>query len=164
MLETIYEYALERLAARGEAEALRERHLAYFLALAEAAEPHLRGAEQIIWADQLEAEHDNLRAALAWAHGHGTADGSTTTGAEAELRLAGTLFWFWDLKDYAIEGRRWLEGALARTNGPTRTAARATVLFAAGELAASQSDFVTARARLEESAAIWRELGDKRGL
>jgi predicted ATPase/DNA-binding XRE family transcriptional regulator len=164
MLETIYEYALERLAARGEAEALHAQHLAYYLALAEAAEPHLRGAEQIVWAERLEAEHDNFRAVLAWAHDHGAADGSTTYRAESELRLAGTLFWFWDLKDYSIEGRRWLEGALARTNGPTRTAARATVLFAAGELAACQSDFVAARARLEESVALWRELGDKRGL
>jgi predicted ATPase/transcriptional regulator with XRE-family HTH domain len=164
MLETIREYALERLAARGEAEALREQHLEHYLALAEAAEPHLRGAEQIVWAERLELEHDNLRAALAWAHEHGTVDGSTTHSTEAELRLAGALFWFWDQRTHFSEGRRWIEGALARTNRPARTAAWATALYAAGRLAANQGDFVAARARLEESAAIWRELGDKRGL
>jgi predicted ATPase/transcriptional regulator with XRE-family HTH domain len=164
MLETIREYALERLAAHGEAEALRERHLAYYLALAEAAEPHLRGAEQIIWADRLEVEHDNLRAALAWAHDHGADDSSTTSGVEAELRLAGALFWFWDIRNYQIEGRRWLEGALARTGAPARTAARAMALFAAGRLTAHWGDYVAWRAQLEESVAIWRELGDKRGL
>ncbi|HEX9438485.1 MAG TPA: tetratricopeptide repeat protein, partial [Roseiflexaceae bacterium] len=164
MLETIREYALERLAARGEAEALREQHLEHYLALAEAAAPHLRGAEQIVWAERLEVEHDNFRAALTWAHEHGTVDGSTTAGAEAELRLAGALFWFWDMRDYSIEGRRWLEGALARTDGPARTAARARALFAAGHFAAIQNDFMAARARLEESVALWRELGDKRGL
>src|SRR5262245_47368354 len=159
MLETIREYALERLAARGEAEALRERHLAYYLALVEAAEPHLRGAEQIIWADRLEVEHDNLRAALAWTHEHGAVDSSTTTGAEAELRLAGALFLFWDMRDHQIEGRRWLEGALARTNKSVRTAARAMALFAAGRITAGYGDNVTGRALLEESVAIWRELG-----
>jgi len=164
MLETIREYALEGLAAHGEAEALRERRLAYYLALGEAAEPHLRGAEQIIWADRLEVEHDNLRAALAWAHERAAADSSTTTGVEAELRLAGALFWFWSMRDYQIEGQRWLEGALARTNAPARTAARARALFVAGHFAAYQSDYVAGRARLEESVALWRQLGDTRGL
>jgi predicted ATPase/DNA-binding XRE family transcriptional regulator len=164
MLETIREYALERLAARGEVDALRAQHFAQYLALAEAAESHLRGAEQIIWAERMELEHDNLRAALAWAHERVAAEDSSTGGAEAELRLAGALFWFWDLRDYVSEGRRWLERALAQTNGTARTPARATALYAAGGLAANQSDFVTARARLEESVAIWRELGDTRGL
>jgi predicted ATPase len=163
-LETIRAYALERLAAHGEAEALRERHLAYYLALAEAAEPHLRGAEQIVWADRLEQEHDNFRAALAWAHEHGAVDGSSTAGAEAELRLAGALFWFWYMRDYQIEGQRWLDRALARTNAPAHTPARARALFVAGSFAATQSDYVAGRARLEESVALWRELGDTRGL
>src|SRR6185503_11096319 len=83
MLETIREYALERLAARGEVDALRDRHLAYFLALAKAAEPHLRGAEQIIWVERMEEEHDNFRSALAWVHEQEAVDGSTATGAEA---------------------------------------------------------------------------------
>jgi predicted ATPase len=164
MLETIREYALERLAAREEGDTLRERHFAHYLALAEAAEPHLHGAEQIVWAERLEQEHDNLRAALAWAREHGAADGSSIDGADAELRLAGALFWFWDLRDYSSEGRRWLEGVLARSSGSARTALRATALYAAGGLAANLSDFVAVRARLAESVAIWREVGDKRGL
>jgi predicted ATPase/transcriptional regulator with XRE-family HTH domain len=164
MLETIREYALERLAARGEVDALRAQHLEHYLALAEAAEPYLRGAEQIVWAERLEVEHDNFRAALAWSHVHRAVDGSSTDGAEAELRLAGALFWFWDLRTHFSEGRRWLEGALAPTNGPARTTARATALFGTGHFAANQSDYVAARARLEESVALWRALGDKRGL
>src|SRR5262249_2886053 len=128
------------------------------------AEPHLRGAEQIVWVERLELEHDNFRAALAWAHQHGAVDGSSTAGAEAELRLAGALFWFWTMRDYQIEGQRWLEGALARTNASSRTAARAMALFVAGVFAATQGDYVAGRARLEESVALWRELGDTRGL
>jgi predicted ATPase len=161
MLETIREYALERLAHRREAVAVREQHLAYYLALAEVAEPHFRGAEQIVWADRLEFEHNNFRAALAWAHEQRAVEGSTTAGAEAELRLAGALFWFWDLRGHLSEGRRWLAGALEQTNWPGRTAARAKALYA---LAQTEADNLVARSELEESAAIWREIGDKRGL
>src|SRR5262249_55578929 len=85
-------------------------------------------------------------------------------GSEVALRLAGALFWFWEERSYLSEGRRWLEGALRPTNEPARTAARAPALFAAGVLAAMLGDLVAARARLEESVAIWREVGDKRGL
>jgi predicted ATPase len=137
MLETIREYALERLAACGEVTALRDRHLEHYLGQVEAAVPHLRGAKQVVWAERMELEHDNFRAALAWAHQHGAVDGSSTAGAEAELRLAGALFWFWTMRDYQIEGQRWLEGALARTNAPDRTAARARALFVAGVFAAT---------------------------
>jgi predicted ATPase/DNA-binding SARP family transcriptional activator len=164
MLETIREYALERLAVHEKLESLRERHLAYYLSLAEEAEPHLRGPEQIVWAERLEHEHDNLRTALAWAHKRRVIEGSSMGGAPAELRLAGALFWFWDLRGYSNEGRRWLEAALAPINGPARTAARAIALYGAGGLAANQSDFAIARVRLEESVASWRELGDTRGL
>jgi tetratricopeptide (TPR) repeat protein len=162
--ELVRQYAGEKLHEAGETEHAAGDHLTYFLALAEAAAPHLHGAEQIIWADRLEAEHNNLRAALAWAHERGAVDSSTTTGVEAELRLAGALFWFWTMRDYQIEGQRWLEGALARTNAPARTAARAMALFVAGVFAATQGDYVAGRARLEESVALWRELGDTRGL
>ena len=72
MLETIREYAREQLEASGEAPALRDRHLVYCLALAEQAEPELKGAQQQEWLDRLEAEHSNLRAALRWAAGRRT--------------------------------------------------------------------------------------------
>jgi predicted ATPase len=87
MLETVREFALERVGDAGaEAEALRRRHLAYFVALAEEAEPKLFGAEQAAWFERLERERDNVRAALQWAVDHGE--------AELGLRLMGALFWF----------------------------------------------------------------------
>ena len=146
MLETIRQYAGEKLHDTGEEIATRQRHFAYFLAFAETAAPHLHGAQQLVWAERLEVEHDNLRAALAWARDHGAGGGWSTDGADAELRLAGAMYWFWLLRDYQSEGRRWLEGALARTEGSVRTAARATALFACGHLAANQNDFAAARA------------------
>jgi hypothetical protein len=164
LLETIREYALERLAARGEGAVLRDRYLAYYLALAEAAEPHVRGAEQSVWAERLEVEHDNFRAALAWAHEREALDSSSTAGAEAELRLAGALFWFWAIRGCFREGQRWLDSALAQTKGLGQRKARAKALFGAGALASFQGDIAAARSRLEESAALWREVGDKRWL
>ncbi len=104
MLETIHEYAAEQLEASGEAEAVRRRHAAYFLAMAEVAEPHLQGAEQRSWLDRLELDHDNLRAALQWTLGSGEAD--------MALRLSAALGEFWWPRGFISEGRRWLEGAL----------------------------------------------------
>jgi predicted ATPase/class 3 adenylate cyclase len=175
MLETIHEYALERLKDSGEYGALHNRHVAYFLMLAEAAEPYFRSAMQVEWADRLECEHDNFRAALAYCVTPGelrfeTADQDTSRKpqtsrlTEIGLRLAGALFWFWHRRNYLTEGRRWLDEALMRANGLGRTAARANALFGAGTLASVQGDLVTTRSRVEESVAIWREVGDKRGL
>ena len=88
MLETVREYALERLAASGEEDAARAAHAAYFLALAERAEPHLLLAGQEAWLDRLEAEHDNLRAALAWLAGRGGGGAVPAAGGGAALLLA----------------------------------------------------------------------------
>jgi predicted ATPase/DNA-binding SARP family transcriptional activator len=155
LLETLREYGAEQLSPE-ERAALARRHAQFFLGLAEEAEPRLRGPEQGEWLDRLESEVDNLRAALAWSEEHDS--------GEIGLRLAGHLFWFWDLRGYISEGRRWLERALQRASPAARTAARAKALYGTGALALWQGDHATARALQEESVAIWREVGDRRGL
>jgi predicted ATPase/transposase/DNA-binding XRE family transcriptional regulator len=154
MLETIREYALERLEASGEEDMLRRQHAAYYLALAERAEPQIQGAEQAAWLDRLELEHDNLRAALSWAVAAGA--------AEIGLRLAAALGEFWWPLGHVSEGRRWLAAALA-SSGPATAAARAKALYRAGELAYAQSDYGMATTLLEESLMLYRDLGDKWG-
>jgi excisionase family DNA binding protein len=152
MLETIGEYGLEQLQATGELGSARDRHAAYFLAFAEGAEPGLRGRGQIAQIAGLEAEHDNLRAALSWflaAPGH----------AGEALRMTGALHWFWYLRGHFSEGRHWLEGALATSAGKP-SPARAKALVGAGLLAARQDDYATARDRLREGIGIGRDLGD----
>jgi predicted ATPase/transcriptional regulator with XRE-family HTH domain len=108
MLETIREYALERLAANGEEETIRQQHAAYFLALAQAAEPMLSSARRPMWLEQLETEHDNFRAVLSWSR-------ARSDDSRYELRLTAALWWFWYFRGHASEGHRWLEDALART-------------------------------------------------
>jgi predicted ATPase/DNA-binding CsgD family transcriptional regulator len=155
MLETIREYALERLASSGEAAAMRERHTALFAALATEADIRLRGREQIAWLARLEAEHDNLRAAMAWA--------LEREDADLALRLTGELHWFWYLHGHWAEGRRWLERALG-TARAAPSPERAKALAGAGILSFALSDYVTARAQLEESIAVSRAIEDRRGL
>jgi predicted ATPase/DNA-binding XRE family transcriptional regulator len=151
MLETLREYAGERLKERGEEADAREPHAAYFMTLAEEAEPRLRGTEQKKWLDRLDREHDNLRAALNWAFesGHG----------EYAQRLAGAVWRFWSMRSYFVEGREWLTKVLE--TWPQNTSWRLKVGLGAGGLAQSQSDYVRARLHLEESLRGARELGDK---
>jgi predicted ATPase/transcriptional regulator with XRE-family HTH domain len=156
LLETARQYGWERLAESGEAEAVQRRHADVFLGLAEATETALRGARQGAWLKRLEAEHDNLRAALAWSRGAGE--------APTALRLAGALGHFWWRRGYGGEGRQWLESALALPGASGRTALRAKVLFEAGQLARQQGDYAAARPLLEESRAISLELGDQGGV
>ena len=151
MLETLREYAGERLQAGGEAEALRRRHAAYFVALAERAEPELGGAQQSVWLDRLEAEHDNLRAALRWA--------LERREAVTALRLTAALAPFWGTRGYFGEGRRWLTAALA-AGGQAPAAARAKALRGAGDLAWLQGDGGAAAALYDEELAVARRLGD----
>jgi DNA-binding CsgD family transcriptional regulator len=99
---------VERLAASGEEDAVRRKHAAYFLALVEAAEPYLASAERRAWLEQLEMAYDNLRAVLVWSQ-------VMQDGGATELRLAGSLWWFWYFGGYASEGRGWLEDALERS-------------------------------------------------
>jgi predicted ATPase len=161
LLETLREYAAERLEAAGEAAAVGRRHAAYFLALAERAAPWLTSAGRDPWLARLEAEQDNLRAALAWSQ---SGPAVAADGGELGVRLAGTLWWFWHLRGAWSEGRAWLDGALALPWGGAPAAARARALCAAGALAFVQGDFAAARQRLDASVALYRALDDPRGL
>ena len=155
-LETVRHYARDRLGESGEAADVRRCHRDWYLALAERAAPELVGGRQAAWLDRLEAEHDNLRAAL---------DCSLERGeAEAGLRLAGAVWRFWLMRGYFAEGRSWLETLLKRgRNVPA--AVRANALWGAGELAVfGQGDYAPAGPFFEESLALWRELGEKRGI
>jgi predicted ATPase/Tfp pilus assembly protein PilF/DNA-binding XRE family transcriptional regulator len=155
MLETVREYVLEQLEAAGEAAMMRDCHLGWCVALAEEAAPQLTGPEQVAWLDRLEAEHDNLRAALGWARERGP--------GERGLRLAGALWLFWLTRGHLSEGRGWLEAALAG-DGSASPATRATALNGAGMLAYVQCDYPRATALHEEALALRRTLGDKQGI
>jgi predicted ATPase/class 3 adenylate cyclase len=156
LLETVRQYAQERLKEQGEAEQVRTGHRDHYLARAEEAEPHLRGAEQGHWLAVLDAEHDNLRQVLAFCL-------EDTAGVEAGLRLVVALCGFWDVRGHYGEGRAYLAAALARETGPEQRLARAHALDRAGNLAWRQSDYAASRALLEESLTLYRELGDRRG-
>jgi non-specific serine/threonine protein kinase len=151
MLELIRECALDCLAKNSQLAPARQRHLDYFLALAEQALPKLDGSDQLTWFDRLEREHANLRAALEWALKRGETD--------ATLRMSGALWYFWEIRGYLSEGRRWLEAALAHGGPPSH--GRAQALRGAGVLALRQADYEQARTLLEESLAVARQVDDK---
>jgi non-specific serine/threonine protein kinase len=148
LLETVRQYAHERLAEAGELAAMQERHHAWYLALAERVEPALWGSQQRWWLDRLQAEHDNLRRALAWALD------SDVAGA---LRLAGHLGRFWIDRSHRTEGRRWLERALA---APGPRAPRGRALLQLGVISHHQGDLAPARQALREAVPILRENGE----
>jgi non-specific serine/threonine protein kinase len=154
MLEPVRQYSQERLQESGTAEQVRERHARYCLALAQEAEPELEGADQIRWMDRLEAEHDNLRAALSWA----------LEGGEVELglRIAGALRLFWVMRGHYMEARRWYEEGLKKGDSAPQQV-RANALFGAGFFAASLGDPELARELLEDGLVLFRQVGDRRG-
>lgn len=165
MLETMREYAWEQLAASGEVDALRWQHAVFCLALAEEAEPQLMGAQGPAWLHRLRADHDNLRAALRWCQP--TAERRGGPGRDADelyQRLSAALYWYWYTAGHWNEGQHWLTQTLmAPPQGPAaRAAVWARLLWAAGAMAWDQSDYPTARTRLEASLAIGRELGEPR--
>jgi non-specific serine/threonine protein kinase len=162
LLETIREYAAERLAASGEAAAVECRHARHFLALAERSEAGLKGPDQGAWLAQLEAEHDNFRAVLSRLAGAPRPVGGGAGGAEAALRLAGALAWFWWLAGHSAEGRRWLDAALAAAPAAP-AAARARARHGAGLLAGAHGDYPAAVGHFEAGLALYREAGDDRG-
>jgi predicted ATPase len=156
LLETIRQYGAEKLRGAGEEGALRARHRDWYLALAEEAEPELRGPRQGEWLVRLAEEHENLRAALVWT--------SEQEEGEAGLRLGAALWWFWMVRGYMTEGRARLATLLGSAGAAARTAARARALNGAGALAQCQGEYEAARALYEESLAIRRELGDQHGI
>lgn len=150
MLATIHEYALERLAERGDGEAVRRRHAQFFAQLAQEAEPALLGPQQLRWLQQLDSERGNLRSALAWAAESGE--------AEVGLRTAGALWRFWQMRAGDLEGREHLDRLLA--GGAGSPSARAFGQSRAASLALYQGDFGAVRRYIEESLPVQRELGD----
>jgi predicted ATPase/DNA-binding CsgD family transcriptional regulator len=152
MLETIRQYASEKLVESGEVVTIRNRHVDFFLQLAEEAAPQMEGSEQVTWLNRLEREHDNMRAALAWSR-------TAKDKAELGLRLAGALARFWNLRGYFREGREHLSAALSKPEASAGTAARPKALYEAGGLAFQQSDFPAAHSLLEQSVSMYRELG-----
>ena len=151
LLETIREYALERLEAQGELDALRRRHAERYLELVLAAEPELTRANQALWLNRLDEENDNIRAALSWTIASGE--------IELGLQLAGALVRFWSTRGLMGEGRRWLGEALAASEGVTPdTLAKA--YFASGYAALGEGDFVPAKEAFERSLELAQEVGD----
>jgi predicted ATPase/DNA-binding CsgD family transcriptional regulator len=155
MLEPIRQYAREMLEHEGLSDAVRRRHVEFYLALAEEAEPELLGANQAEWFERLEAELDNLRAALAWAPEQGR--------TELALRMGAALWAFWVRRAYYGEGRRWLETALAKGSGAP-VLVRAKASHVAGFLAAGQYVLRESQIHLGEALTLYRRSGSSEGV
>jgi len=153
MLETIREYALERIAERADADELKNRHARYYLTLVEAAEPELRGPRQVGWLEQLDAEQDNVRAALAWA-----CDGGEP---EVGLRTGAALWRFWQVRGQLDEGRERLEHLLRLRTRTRWQTARAAAQLSAARTAFVQGDYAAMRRFIRESLPVHRESGDQ---
>jgi predicted ATPase/DNA-binding SARP family transcriptional activator len=160
LLDSVRQYSWERLLEAGEREAASQRHLAYYLRLAEAARPHLGfflpDAETAAWMARLRPELDNLRAALEWS-----AQDPDRSGAG--LRLVSALHWFWMARGYFTEARDWL-ARLLEIGRSASAAVRAQALTTAGWLACWQGAFAAARSPLEEGLRLCRELDDRWGI
>jgi predicted ATPase len=151
-LETIREYALEKLSESGEERPVRNRHLDYFMNLAEDAEKKYRTAEQLFWFSVMERERDNYRGALDYI--------LHANQAETSLRFVGTAFWLWFFRGPWGEGQIWTEAALLQAPD-SRTNSKAKVLMGLGLLKFAQSDHASAYLALEKSLLIWQELDDR---
>ena len=169
MLETIREYALERLESSGELEEVQRKHAQYYLALAEAGQPDAskQWDEAEWWSKftRLESEHDNLRAALGWA--------VQNRELETAAQLAIAMWWFWIERGYLSDGRRWMEAILAvdGAKGPSggsphalSARTKAYLLQVTGILAMAQGDHNRAVALHEEGMRVYRELGHNKGV
>jgi predicted ATPase/DNA-binding CsgD family transcriptional regulator len=154
MLETVREFALDELARCGAEDAVRRAHAEYFRALAERAEPELRGAGQVAWIARLETELPNLRAVLDWS----LAGGDVETG----LRLAGALWWFWFLRNHVAEGRAWFDRARATGREPAAAAGKAAL--GAAVLAWRAAEYAMAKNYAEEALERFAACDDRWGV
>ncbi|MGC2193676.1 MAG: tetratricopeptide repeat protein [Terriglobales bacterium] len=155
MLETIREYASERLAESGEQPAERRAHAAYCLVLAEEGNPELSPAERARWLTQCDVEIDNFRFALDWLF--------QTPDIDWSLRLCVALFRFWDMREHLTEGRGRLDTVLQMA-GAERSKERARVSHFLGALATAQGDYPAAEHFLQQSLSLYEELGDQSGI
>ncbi len=152
LLETIRQYARQKLAGQGDEDECRDSHLHYFLRLAETITPTLQGMDQLIGLKRFEAEHDNLRSALEWSRIN---DKKATMG----LRLAAACGIFWISHGYLSEGRRHLVAALSPKHVKDRSSTHARALMYSAQLAYFQADYPAGQPMIEEALAIWRDLG-----
>jgi predicted ATPase/DNA-binding winged helix-turn-helix (wHTH) protein len=154
MLESVRHYARDRLRESGEDELILSRHVAYFLALAERLDEIGIDTERKALLSRLDAEHDNVRAALAWCE-------ATAAQSITGLRLAGRLDWFWRIRGHFSEGRGWIARLLASTHAAESTEDHAVALHAAGILAYHERDYSAAEALYREALSIFRRLGHR---
>ena len=165
-LETIRQYSREKFAETDEVAVVRDRHLAYYVQFSEMAEEHAQRREAILWSRRLEAEQDNLRAALEWG---------LARNPDSALRMVGALQFYWHTGGYAAEGSRWTQQALERVeatappegaSAPERRSAKAKALRGLAWLHVAQADNEHARRWAEQSVALYRQGGsrDTRGL
>lgn len=151
MLDSMRDYAKERLLDSGEADHVRQRHAAFYLALAEQARPHLVGAGSPAWTSRLQAERDNFRLALEWGLEH---------DVEFGLRLGSSIWRFWEAHNGIVEGHQWLSKLLALPSPPSE--ARGKALLAAAALACYVAQYESARAYAQEALSIFEALDDER--
>jgi non-specific serine/threonine protein kinase len=152
LLETVRQYAWQKLVEAGEANEMKQRHLTWYLGLAEQGDANLQGPEQQVWLDRLEAEHDNLRAALEYSE-------ADPSHAGKGLRLATALYWFWHVHGHWSEGRRWLEATVSQ-GGEAPSHALANSLRCAASLAWQQGDNRRAVVLCQKGLAMSRKSGD----
>jgi predicted ATPase/class 3 adenylate cyclase/Tfp pilus assembly protein PilF len=156
LLETIRQYAQDKLAEAGELAGVRSRHLEWFHRFVLDAEPELTGPDQAEWLARLDREADNLRAAMDWC-------GSHPSGDALLLTFAVSLWRFWLVRGHWNEGRSWLARALAVSTDP-RSATHARALAAAGDLATEEADYRAASQLLQASLELWRDLDEPEGV
>ncbi|MCI0474608.1 MAG: NB-ARC domain-containing protein, partial [Anaerolineales bacterium] len=156
LLETVRQYAREKLAEANESGAYSRRHRDWFLQCAEQADPNVRSREQLEWCERLELDLENFRAALTWS-----LEQNDHANAESALRLAGALWWFWMIRGYWNEARTWFERSLAI---PFITPARALPLLGLSVMEHYVGNTARCAPLFEEAIALYRQQGDKRGI